>query len=466
MKKNARLTLCGVLLLSAMALAAPTKRFNILSRSAGTPKAALVQATDGNLYGTSTYQGTYGAGTVFRLTPDGTLTTLYNFCPQTNCPDGGLPTGVLIQGSDGNLYGTTQGQGVTGYSKGTIFKMSLDGVLTTLHSFNGTDGAQPIAGLIQGVDGNFYGTTYLGGSIACGNPSGCGTIFEITPAGVLTTLYNFCSQSGCVDGGYPEGGLVQDVVTGDFYGTTYFFGVSAGGTVFKLSRDGTLTTLHSFSGPDGLYPMSGLLQASNGILYGTTNEGGGTVNCYLGCGTIYEITRNGAFTTLYYFSEPGPSNPYMGALIQGTDGRLYGTTFSGGGSGDDGTVFRISLSGNLTVLFAFDGNDGASPHGGLVEATNGTFYGTTSGMIFDLIGLNPFVKMQPNYGTSGAQINVLGTELTGATAVTFNGLPAQFTVQSPSLITATVPAGATSGPIIVTLPGQTLSSTFPFYVRP
>ena len=214
----------------------------------GVPDAGVVQATDGNFYGT-TYTGGAsgncqgGCGTIFKITSAGTLTTLHSF----TWYDGASPVGALVQGSDGNLYGTTYGGGAEP-RVGTVFKITPGGTLTTLYSFcaqaNCTDGQQPYAGLVRGSDGNFYGTTLEGGAnTGCSLGAGsCGTVFKITPGGALTTLHSFCAQAGCADGGNPYAGLVQGS-DGNFYGTTFERGANGYGTVFKITPAGTLTTL-------------------------------------------------------------------------------------------------------------------------------------------------------------------------------------------------------------------------------
>ena len=200
------------------------------------------------------------------------FTTLANF-DETNGSD---PTSALVQGSDGNFYGTTGAGG--NYDDGTVFKMTPAGTLTTLYSFQGgSDGAYPFAGLVQGMDGNFYGTTYRGGNPACSG-QGCGSVFMITPSGTLTTLHRFDD----LDGQAPRGGLMQ-ASDGNFYGTTEWGGGprwcnengwDGCGTVFRITPSGTLTTLHNFDLTDGESPVSALIQASDGNLYGTTWAGG------------------------------------------------------------------------------------------------------------------------------------------------------------------------------------------------
>ena len=367
-KRASAVVLCvtAVIVLPAQTL---TTLHNFDGTNGADPFAGLVQATNGDLYGTTENGGANGGGgTIFRITPTGTLTTLYSFCSQTGCTDGDNPYAGLIQATNGNFYGTTGNYGANG-GGGTIFKITPSGTLTTLYSFCAqsrcTDGEFP-AGLIQASDGNFYGTTSTGGAnIDCINGTGgCGTVFKITPSGALTTLYSFCAQSGCPDGEYPSAGLVQ-AANGDFYGTTNGLSYSGTnpGTVFKITPDGTLTTLYSFcsrSGcTDGQGPSYGaLLQATNGDLYGTTLWGGDNNSCSLGCGTVFKITPGGTLTTLYSFSSQGVypdctdgDGPFTG-LVQASNGNLYGTTSAGGANGQ-GTIFEITTSGTLTTLLSF-----------------------------------------------------------------------------------------------------------------
>ncbi|MGO9518935.1 MAG: choice-of-anchor tandem repeat GloVer-containing protein [Candidatus Korobacteraceae bacterium] len=442
------------------------------------PQAGLVQGTDGNFYGTTLVGGSglYPSGTFFRITPSGALTTLYSFCSQQYCADGSGPQPGLVQGADGNFYGTTSNAGEGPDSFGTVFKITLTGVLTTLHTFHLNDGANPQAGLVQGADGNFYGTTNGGGA------SLGGTVFRITPSGTLTTLYSFCSQPYCADGQQPSASLVQ-ATDGNFYGTTSdggYGGPSGNGTVFRITPSGTLTTLHSFKGADGAYPAAALMQANDGNFYGTTWHGGfnNVQWCSDGCGTVFTITMSGTLTTLYDFcGQNGCLDGYYpeAGLVQASDGNLYGTTsWGGGGLYTDGTIFRITPSGTLTSLYSFCSQpncaDGLGPQAGLVQGTDGSLYGTTleggayrQGTVFRLsTGLVPFVEIQPTSGNTGTPVTILGTNLTGATGVAFNGTPASFQVVSPTEITTNVPAGATTGPVQVTTPGGVLFSNVPF----
>jgi uncharacterized repeat protein (TIGR03803 family) len=324
------------------------------------PQAGLVQGSDGNFYGT-----TFSGG------PS-------NF-DKTN---GQNPYAGLVQGSDGNFYGTTAGGGSN--SQGIVFKMTPSGTLTTLVNFNGTNGQNPYAGLVQGSDSNFYGTTNGGGtgtSVVC--PSGCGTVFRMTLSGALTTLVNFNDTNGSS----PLDRLVQGS-DGNFYGTTNGGGSNSQGTVFKVTPSGTLTTLVNFNFTNGSSP-SGLVQGSDGNFYGTTAGGGSNSQ-----GTVFKVTPPGILTTLVNFNDTNGNFPHA-ELVQGSDGNFYGTSSQGGNS-NTGTAFRMTPSGALTTLVNFNFTNGNFPYAELVQGSDGNFYGTTngggslgSGTVFKLsLGLN------------------------------------------------------------------------------
>ncbi len=435
------------------------------------PSSSLVQGANGNLYGTTTNGGTANDGTVFEITTAGKLTTIYNFCSQASCADGYGPQGGLVLATNGSFYGVTISGG-SGY--GTVFKITSAGKLTTLHSFNNTDGESPTAGLIQATDGNFYGTTNSGGAYSQG------TAFEITASGTFTSLHNFCGGL-CLDGASPMSGLIQ-AADGNFYGTAYDGGgpndvnacspYSGGGAAFQLTSSGALTPLVPiFCEPNGFYPNSAPVQAADGNLYGTTAAGGDGSNT--GSGTFYEMTTTGSLTWLHSFClQTGcadGSNPQ--ALILGTDGNFYGTTKFGGANSGTGTVFQITSTGQLTTLHTFTGPDGINPVGALLLDTSGTFYGTTwsggahgVGTIFSLAP-GAFVATIPTSGAGGTKVTILGTNLKGATGVSFNGTAVTSMVVSGSEITTTVPTGATSGTVTVTIPGgTTLKSKVAFQV--
>ena len=434
----------------------------------GFPAAALVLGSDGDFYGTTTSGGTNGGnGTVFKINPNGALTTLYAFGTVTNAMgyplDGANPTSGLVQGSDGNFYGTTQKGGT--FDWGTVFKISANGALTSLHLFGFYDGGYPDGGLVQGSDGNFYGTTYYGGDGI--GLYGLGTVFKISPNGALTSLYSFTggndgeypggplvqgsdgsfydttsngstnggtvfkiSPSGALnslysftggnDGAYPETALVQGS-DGNFYGTTYDGGTSNCGTVFKMSANGTLTSLYSFTGGiDGANPETALVQASDGNFYGTINYGG-TSNS----GTVFKISADGALTSLYSFTGGNDGANPGSSLVQGSDGNFYGTTTKGGTNGGNGTVFKISADGALTSLYSFTGgNDGGYPYGALVQGSDGNFYGTasgyngsvfmvsTNGVLTSLISFNVYDGAGPNGLVQGSDGSFYGTTFT------------------------------------------------------
>lgn len=325
----------------------------------GTPAAGLIQASDGNFYGTTSRGGANDTGTVFQITAAGTLTSLYSF---TGGADGGDPEAGLVQGSDSNFYGTTLHGGVS--DTGTVFQVTSAGTFTTLYSFTGgVDGALPLAGLAQGSDGNFYGTTSRGGT------SDTGTVFQITSVGTLTTVHSFTGLG--VDGATPEGGLIQGP-DGFFYGTTVVGGTNNDGTVFQISSNGVSTTIYQFSKNriDGENPQATLVQGSDGLFYGTTRRGG-TRNE----GTAFKISSAGTLSTVFHFGGVAGEGP-RAALIQAADGFFYGMTTFGGFN--FGSVFQMMSNGVLKTLYNFGGGtDGGVPYGGLVRGTDGYFYGTT-----------------------------------------------------------------------------------------
>jgi uncharacterized repeat protein (TIGR03803 family) len=468
---------CIFLVFFAMVIASPAQTFQSLvsfDNLNGYGPQALVQGTDGSFYGTAFWGGTLpcvnseGCGTVFKITAGGKLTVLHEF----GVTDGFGPNAPLVQGTDGSFYGTTSSGGTGAACSigcGTVFKISSGGSFLTLHDFDGTDGEDPGGGLVRGTDGNFYGTTGSG-------TTNYGTVFKITPGGTLTTLHNF--EYG--DGSQPYGALEQ-ATDGSFYGTTGGGGPNpcgqrGCGTVFKISSDGSFVSLHSFDYTDGYGPTGGLVQATDGKFYGTTLSGGAN-----GYGTIFDITSGGVLTTLYSFCAPYCADGTSAfGLVQATDGNFYGTMVSGG-TNAQGTVFKITSGGVLTTLYDFctqpNCSDGSNPQWPPLQATDGNFYGTTGaggndtacvagcGTVYSLsAGLGPFVKTQPTSGKVGSAVKILGTHLTGATSVTFNGTVAKFTVVSKSEIKTTVPEGATTGKVEVKTPHGALKSNVVFRV--
>lgn len=470
---------------SAISISAHSQTFTTLFNFGGSngsfANGSLVQGRDANVYGTTVFGGRGGSscsqsgcGTVFKVDANGALTN-YSFCIQKGCPDGAWPNAGLLLSNDGSFYGVTSLGGAG--DCGTVFKITAIAALTTLHTFDDAHGCRADAELFRGTDEHFYGTTFGGGNNqgGCGGGVGCGTLFRTNSQGSLEAVYLFCSAANCSDGDNPLAGVVQGS-DGDFYGTTSGMYMSAG-TIFKLSKDGTLSTLYTFHDcGDGMRPLSGLVQGKDGDFYGTTS---GASFCP---GTVFKITPQGALTTLYYFCAQTNCTdgqfPY-GGLIEGTDGNFYGETNEGGGLGGEscyshgcGTVFRITPGGVLTTLHSFDYTDGANPVGKLLQATDGSLYGTTQtgganggGTVFRIsTGLGPFVAFVQNAGRVGQTGGILGQGFTGATSVAINGTPANFQILSDTYLTATVPPGATSGYVTVTTPGGELKSNAPFRV--
>lgn len=324
----------------------------------GYPFSALVQGGDGNFYGTCAYGGDGFYGTIFRLTLAGQLTTLHTF---TGDADGALPYAGLTRGQDGNLYGVTQQAGENGY--GTLYRVTPAGEVTTIHSFAvNTEGYFASTTLAPGSDGNFYGVARQAGSF------GYGTVFSATPAGAVTVLYNFSRSS---DGDSPFAGLVQ-AVDGSFYGSTYFGGLYNYGTIFRMTLAGEVTTLYNFDyDANGAYPSVSLVQGADGNFYGATEQGGSGSG-----GTVFRITPGGVLTTLHSFNGEAEGYGPVGALALGRDGSFYGTTRAGD-FGSYGTIFRLTTAGDLTTPYTFFDSTfyGLS---GLTLGADGNFYGTTA----------------------------------------------------------------------------------------
>jgi uncharacterized repeat protein (TIGR03803 family) len=424
----------------------------------------FAQPRDGNLYSTSTNGGAHGYGAVFQLTPTGKMTVLHSFTgADSNTGDGGYPYGGLTLGTDGSLYGTTVRGGV-GY--GTVFKITTGGTFNVLHSFNGTNEGTAwydTAAPIQGTDGNFYGTVSDG-------TWNYGTVYKMTPSGSLTVLYQFGIGGSTLR--YPYA-LIQGT-DGNFYGTCGYANGHSYGAVFKITPHGELTVLHAFNGTDGWEPYGAIIQASDGNFYGTTKFGGS--GSY---GVIWRLTPAAVFKVLFNFSTYSLGLYPMAGLVQATDGKFYGATY-GGGSGY-GVLFQVTSTGSYSVLYRFpSASVGAHPEVSLFQHTNGTFYGDTyeggtggpgcsggCGILYSLkMGLGPFVSLLPYSGKVGNTIEFLGQGFTGTTEVSFSGTAASFHVVSDTYLTATVPSGAKTGLVTVTTTGRTLVSNKTFRVTP
>jgi uncharacterized repeat protein (TIGR03803 family) len=372
------------------------------------PLGGVTLGFDGNFYGTTQGGGSHGAGTVFKVTPTGTLTTLWNFA---NGTDDSVPFYTTLQGQDGNMYGVSAAQYNGQY--GAFFKVSASGVFKALRDFGYTNGANPNLPT-QGTDGNFYGTTQGGGDPTCR----CGVVYKATAAGVITVLHNF---KGYPTDGYRPLAVLLQGYDGNFYGTTYQGGAKNYGSVFKITPSGTFTLLYSFDSVtgDGLKPITGLTLGTDGNFYGTTGNGG-TKNF----GSLYKITPAGSESVLYSFCSVscndgfGPATP----LVLHTDGKFYGNT-----NGN-------SLGGS--VFYSFD------------------------------VGFKPLVDLVTWSAKVGKTVEILGQGFTGTTEVSFDGVPATFNNVSDTYMTATVPAGALTGTVTVTTFTSTMKSNRAFLVTP
>lgn len=345
------------------------------------PSAGLVLGADGNFYGTAPNGGANSNGTIFEVSADGSFfTNIYNFSGGTN---GANPVGALILGADGNFYGTTYNGGVSNW--GTIFQISTNGTYTVLGLFGGTNGAHPDTALIQRPDGSLWGATKYGGPYpkTTFGGTGYGVIFQITTNGTLLTPVVFDSTNGANSAALALG---HD---GNFYGTTEWGGFISQlplgfGTIFRFNPDdpdGTFSNLWKFSsGNDGGFPVASLVQGNDGNFYGTTSSGGSRQ-----LGTVFSITPRSEFKSLCSFTSSSVGSYPEGALVLGSDGNLYGTTYLGGDNPNNqfGTIFEITANGNFTpCLIKFTGTSGSSPGANplapLVQGPDGNFYGTTS----------------------------------------------------------------------------------------
>jgi uncharacterized repeat protein (TIGR03803 family) len=390
----------------------------------GDPVSGVTLGTDGNFYGSSNGGDYYGS--VWKMSAAGKLTTYGVFSAPPNVF---TPLTPPVIGMDGSLYGTGEEGGTAGLCTygfggcGGVYKIKPTGKsYTVLYPFDQTNGANSYSPLLLGTDGNFYGTTYVGGSVS-GSFKNAGVVFKMAPSGKYSVIYAFCALANCVDGANPVAGLIQ-ATDGNFYGTTEYGGTGTGGLrqgiVFKLTAAGQLTVLYDFcslaSCTDGSNPYGGLVQASDGNFYGTT-LGGGTHNY----GVIFQITPSGKYTVLYNFDYTTGAYPEV-TLTQHTDGVLYGDTSQGG-------------SARLGVFFSLD------------------------------LSLPPFAKLVTWWGKAGGKVGILGQGFKGATSVSFNGTPAIFKTSGDTYITATVPDGATSGHVTVVTGKGTLTSSQSFQVE-
>lgn len=409
----------------------------------------LAQGEDGNLYGATTNGGSNFYGNIFKISPAGTFTNLYNF----DLTHGGYPQGGLSMGLDGNFYGTTY-QGGTGHA-GTVFKITPSGTFTELYDFtNTTDGAYPRTPPIQALDGNFYGTT-ANGTIA--------VLYKITSAGSFTAMATLPAQS------YSPLLLATD---GNLYGTTVYGGTFNRGTVFQYSvATKKLKIISNFNTESN--PFGPLMQGSDGALYGTTS-GGGTGSG----GVIYRITTAGAYKVLVNFSTTTTANgdiPFSG-LVQGSDKFLYGVT-SKGGANNLGTLFKVAINGTgFAVVHDFATATGDTPLSTPILHTNGTIYGLAShggahpsyGVFYSMnVGLKPFVApLIVHSAKAGASVSLLGQGFNTATGILFGTGPGTLNILNDTFASGKVLTGATTGLITVDEPGGNLTTLQAFRITP
>lgn len=450
MKNSVALGTVGFATLAALALstvtAAAGTQFSVVyafgaAPDAQSPRGALAQGQDGNLYGVTIDGGSNGQGTVFSVVLPGKEMVLDSFASSTggiNCN-----TGLTI-GGDGSFYGTCP-NGQSPYNFGTIFNGNAKGAFSTLYAFSGSDGQNPEVGRpILAADGNYYGLTEQGGA------DNGGTAYVMSPTGKLSILYNFGGTAGDPVG--PSGPLIQGA-DGNFYGTSSQGGGLGGGAVFRMSGTGQVTILHNFpakSTTDGVAPMGGVVQSRNGALFGVTFSGGSG-----DLGTVYELKSSGKEVILHSFASADRSSSPCDPLVLANDANFYGTAASCvGGSCGNSIIFEITAKGVFTVLHQFDpAADGTKVSGPLLLDTSGTFYGTAetggaggAGTIYSLnTGLPPFASLSSTSGSVGATIGIYGQGFSTKTKVSFAGTRGSFTPVTSTYGTAVVPTGATTG---------------------
>jgi len=410
----------------------------------------LIQGIDGNLYGMTASGGTNESGVLFGMTPDGQFHVLYNF-------DGvhGSTPGGLSLGSAGVIYGVAESGGAHNY--GTLFGITPAGQVSLFYNFLGcAEGGYPMTAPIEVSNGTFYGTTLEG----CQN-EWSGSAYKLDTAG------HFTSFGPIIVGGGTFAPFVQ--AGGYLYSTTVFGG--GDGSAFRMSPDGTMTTIYSFcqhgcSG--GAQPSGPLIVGNDNYLYGTTPTGGNQS----GEGVVFKLSPSGDETVLHSFTGGDDGGEPISGVMLASDRNYYGITLKSGQFGYCGIVYRITPKSNFSTVFTFDCSQSGSSTV-LMQHTNGLLYGMTSygglyypnGVIYSLdLGLPPFVRLTQGTGRPGSSGGILGQGFIGTTSVTFNGVPAKFTVVSDTFIEAVVPADATTGYVTVTTTSGVLNSNAVFRV--
>jgi uncharacterized repeat protein (TIGR03803 family) len=455
-----------VLTLTVAAVPAHAQTFNVLYNAPGGNQIsypvgeAIAQGRNGDMYTTAEEGGTI-YGSLFSFTPAGTVTIV------DDTSFGYFTVSGAVEGADGDLYGSDQDGGtvICGTAGcGRVYKVSPTGVLTVLHNFAGTDGQDPHAPPILGANGKYYGTAP---NSAAGN--GISTAYSVTSTGTFTLLHTFTSA----EGQYVYGGLVQGS-DGNLYGVSATGGANGFGTIFKMTTAGAITVLHSFTGTDGNGSYWPLIQATDGNYYGVTYSGGANNE-----GVVFKITATGTYTLLYSLNNAnGDGQGPNSSLVQGTDGKLYGVTAQGP-SGVYGTIFSVTTTGTFKLLHTFSGTDGENPGSPLIQDTNGIFYGTTTGggnvttcdggcgVIYSLnTNASAFISLGTTSGKVGSQVGIFGQGFSSSSVVKFNGVAAtSVTRTGTTYLTATVPAGASSGSVTVTTGSTTLISSKKYTVH-
>ncbi len=410
----------------------------------------MAQGRDGDLYGTSHQGGSSGLGTVFKLTPSGTISILHNFAGS----DGSHPYSGLTLGLDGNFYGTAFDGGAN--NLGTIFKITPTGTLTTLHSFTATDGGNSYAPPVLGKNGNYYGVDFRG------------TAYSVTSSGTFKLLNPAIPSS--------SSSPLFLATDGNFYGTTINGGTGGYGTVFRMSAAGVVKIVYNFEFTHGAYEYDPVVQGADGLLYASIPAGGSIANA---AGLVFKLTTAGNITVLHQFDASGLTEgiqPYSG-LVAASDGNFYGATSLGNASGSasNGSIFKISKAGVYSSLYTFDGTHGANQYATWMQHTNGTLYGETSGggstgngVFFSFsMGIPPFVSLVgfPS-GAAGTTVEILGQGFNNTSKVMFGTGSASFAVVSDTYMTAVVPATGVTGALTVTTPTGTLVSKQIYKVLP
>lgn len=433
--------------------------------SAGDPanfynQGVMPQGHDGEIYGTSVDGGTpFNSGTIFKISPSGTPTVLASL----TVLGGDYPICGMTTGTDGNFYAATEYG--TSYGAGSIIQVSSAGAVKYLYYFkNGTDGSGPTCAPTQGNDGNYYGDT----SGIFKGTQGTSTFYKITPTGTFTLLHTFAAAEGNNCSGITLG------TDGNFYGACKLGGANGFGTLFKITTAGKVTVLHSLKTSDGQNEQAGfLVQANDGNFYGEGYNGGAD-----NYGVIFQLTPSGGYKVLHNFTR-GADGGYPSAdLMVGPDGNLYGTAADGGSSTacstSCGVIFKITTAGAFSVLYNFDGTHGGYPESNLTLHSDGLLYGDTAaggangqGVFFSFnVGFAPFVSLVITSGKVGSTVGILGQGFDSASVVKFNGVEAtKIVLTGTTYITATVPAGASNGKVTVTTGSTTLTSSQKYIVH-